>query len=73
MSEADAAQVVELQEWERNNRQRGPVKYDPSSVNYGPEDCDECGTEMHEIRRGYGFKTCVICAGAKEVKDSRYR
>lgn len=32
----------------------------------GPEECEECGELMPEVRRNYGFRICVHCAEAEE-------
>lgn len=28
---------------------------------YGPEECDQCGDEMPDVRRQHGFRLCVEC------------
>lgn len=61
MSIEDRAQDHELAEWERNNRAREVVVYKPGDPGYGPGECDECGDDMPDVRRGYGFRLCVPC------------
>lgn len=48
------------------NRPREPDVKKPGEPGYGPEDCDECGAEMHPVRRSYGFRLCTPCASARE-------
>jgi len=67
MSAEDRAQELEVKVWEQNNRPRTElVKFEPGQEGYGPEECDECGADMHPVRRGYGFKVCVSCQTALE-------
>lgn len=74
MSIEDIAQDVELQEWERRNTSRtGPRVFAPDHEKYGPEECDECGVEMHPVRRSYGYRICIGCAEAAELRKKRYR
>jgi len=39
---------------------------------YGPEECDQCGDEMPDIRRQRGFRLCVECATLPE-RQSKLR
>lgn len=39
---------------------------------YGPEECDQCGDEMPDIRRQHGFRLCVECATLRE-RQSKFR
>lgn len=67
MSAEDIAQEVELRDWERNNTKRhAPVVYQPEDAGYGAAECKECGEEVHPVRRGYGFNTCIECATLAE-------
>ncbi len=70
MSSEDIAQRIELCQWEFNNRSRGQVKYLPTEAGYGPEECDDCGTEMTLIRREYGFWRCVSCQSEMEQRKA---
>lgn len=63
MSEADAAQEVELREWERIN---AAVANKPEPA-YGPANCVECDNDMHPVRRQHGFKLCVECQTLREA------
>lgn len=51
-----------------NDRPYSKHKYSPGEKGYGPEECEECGIEMPEARREYGFRTCVPC---KELSEKR--
>ena len=54
MSAEDRAQELEIKVWEaHNSRGSSPVRFEPHHEGYGPEECDECGAEMHPVRRGY--------------------
>jgi RNA polymerase-binding transcription factor DksA len=66
---ADAyLEVLQEQEYLiANDRKYGQHKYAPEDEGYGPEEC-ECGAEMPEPRRAYGFKLCVPC---KELTERR--
>ena len=66
MSIEDNAQAHEAQEWEIRNRAREVVSYAPGEKGYGPEECEQCGADMHPVRRSYGFKVCTPCASATE-------
>lgn len=70
MGNEDAAQRIELMEWEANNRTRKAekFKFSPEEAGYGPEFCEACDEDMHEVRRAYGFKICVPC---KELREAR--
>lgn len=62
MSFEDLAQVVEAQEWARNNRVRPPAPmYTPRDAKYGPELCESCEIELPELRRAMGRCLCVDC------------
>lgn len=62
MSVEDLAQVVEAQEWARNNRVRPPAPvYAPGDAQYGPAECAECEIDMPELRRAMGRCMCVDC------------
>lgn len=41
----------------------------PGEPGYGPEECEECGAEMHQVRRGHGFKLCTPCQAASEARS----
>ncbi len=74
MSDEDKAIDKEMLLWEIANKPRQtPQKYDPSHPAYGPAECDECGGEMPEVRRAYGYTECVHCASARERRDAGYR
>lgn len=66
MSIEDNAQAHEAQEWEIRNRAREVVSYKPGEKGYGPEECEQCGADMHPVRRAHGFKLCTPCASANE-------
>jgi len=66
MSLEDNAQEHEAKIWAINNRPREVVSYKPGDAGYGPEECVECGAEMHPVRRAHGFKLCTPCASATE-------
>ena len=70
MSLEDKAQEHEAQIWAINNRPREVASYQPGEKGYGPEDCEECGADMHPVRRAHGFKVCTPCASALESKTS---
>ena len=69
MSVEDHAQIVEAQEWERNNRVRtaAPV-YAPGDEKYGPEFCDECEIDMPALRRAMGRCLCVPCTDREALR-----
>lgn len=71
MSNEDAAQALELKQWEFNNASRpvGPITYEPDAPGYGPAECIECGDDMPEVRRRYGFKMCVHCKSRQEANS----
>jgi len=56
--------------WEINNMHRKPLPplAKPGDARYGPEECDECGAEMHQVRRSYGFRLCTACQSEREQK-----
>lgn len=73
MSEEELAQVIELREWEHNNRSRGaPVRYAPDDPGYGPEECVRCDEDMPMARRAHGFQICVSCKSHDEANE-RYQ
>lgn len=39
---------------------------------YGPEECDQCGEEMPDVRRQHGFRLCIECATLRE-RQSKFR
>lgn len=51
-----------------NERPHTQHKFTKDEAGYGPEDCDECGAEMPEARREYGFILCVPCKEFTERK-----
>lgn len=68
MNDNEFLEKVQEQEYLKvNTRVYGQHKYDPKDEGYGPEEC-ECGAEMPEARRAYGFKLCVPC---KEFTERR--
>lgn len=71
MSLDDDAQAHEAQIWAINNRAREVVRYQPGEPNYGPEECNECGDEMHPVRRSHGFTLCIHCATLQENRLAR--
>ena len=74
MSDEDKAIERELMHWELTNKPKhNKVKFEPEHPEYGPEECDECGNEMPEPRRAWGFRECVECATAREIKEGQYR
>ena len=74
MSLEDKAQEHEAQEWAsiNMNRPRLPDVKKPGDPGYGPAECDECGADMHPIRRGYGFKLCTACQSELEAPSSYF-
>lgn len=68
MSVEDFAQIVELQEWERNNLKphAAQTRFEPGEFDYGPEECVECGEKMPDERRAWGFTLCVTCKAETE-------
>ena len=74
MSDEDKAIDKEMLLWEIANKpKQAQVKFEPLHPQYGPEECDECGGEMPEPRRAYGFTECVHCAGARERREAGFR
>lgn len=70
MSNEDIAQVIELEEWKRNNRSRPPAPtYKPDEKGYGPEICavEECDNPLPDKRREYGFSICTECKSGLEA------
>lgn len=69
MSFEDLAQVVEAQEWERNNQPCAPrALFEPDDDGYGPEFCavEECSEQMPALRRAMGKHLCTECAALAE-------
>lgn len=75
MSAEDKAQELEAKYWEINNMNRNhlPKAAQPGDPNYGPEECNECGEEMHPVRRSHGFTLCFNCATEEESRLTRKR
>ena len=73
MSMEDRAQEHEAHVWELNNvhRKQMPPVAQPGDPRYGPEECEECGDDMPEVRRSYGFKLCTQCQSAIEALRRR--
>lgn len=71
MSIEDKAQEHEAQEWAINNRPREFVRFQPGDAGYGPEECEDCGAEMHPVRRMHGFVLCTSCQSAVERRSRR--
>ena len=71
MNLEDRAQDHEAQEWAIRNRPRDVITHQPGDLGYGPSECQECGADMHPVRRGYGFKTCTPCQSAMEQLTRR--
>jgi len=71
MSLEDNAQAHEAMLWEIANRPRDVKSYAPGEKGYGPEECDECGAEMHPVRRGHGFRLCTPCQTSREIVSGR--
>lgn len=46
---------------------------DKPEPKYGPSHCEECGVEMPELRRQYGFKLCVSCQTEAERQDKLFK
>lgn len=66
MSFEDLAQQHEAMELAQINAPRSPQPtYKPSEPGYGPEECEDCGAEMHPVRRAYGFTLCTACKSAR--------
>lgn len=70
MSIEDKAQEYEAKVWEFNNRPREARTFHAGDPGYGPAECDECGADMHPVRRAHGFKVCTPCASALESKTA---
>lgn len=74
MSMCDAAQDIELKQWELNNASRpAPVKYAPGDEGYGPSTCVRCDEDMPAARRAHGFTICVSCKEIEESMEGRRR
>lgn len=71
MSIEDKAQEHEAAIWELNNRAREVKTYKPGEPGYGPEECSECGAEMHPVRRADGRTRCTPCQAATEPTARR--
>lgn len=67
MSLEDQAQQHEASEWARRNAPR-PEKptFKPGEAGYGPKYCEECGSNMPELRRANGWVLCTSCQTAVE-------
>lgn len=72
MNLEDMAQQHEAQLWEERNSHwdRQPAVKNPGDPGYGPAECDDCGEDMHPVRRRYGFKACTKCQSEVEAKTS---
>lgn len=68
MSIEDKAQQHEVLIWEQNNRAREVTRFQPGEKGYGPAECEDCGADMHPVRRSYGFIRCTRCASALEPR-----
>ncbi len=69
MSVEDHAQIIEAQEWARNNRVRTPAPmFTPEDEQYGPAECDGCGIDMPELRRQMGRHLCVDCTDREALR-----
>lgn len=73
MNIADNAQDVEVRAWEARNQPREVKSYSPTDSGYGPAQCEDCGAEMHPVRRSYGYTLCIHCATAAEKLTARRR
>lgn len=76
MSNEDIAQVIELEEWKRNNRPRTPAPtFKPDEKGYGPAICstEECDNTLQDKRREYGFTNCVECQSSIEASGKHLR
>lgn len=71
MSIEDQAQEHEAHIWAINNRPRQVERFQPGDSGYGPEECDDCGAEMHPVRRSHGFNRCTACQSAIERRLGR--
>ena len=73
MALEDLAQDIELRQWELNNLNRQPLPhYEPGDPGYGPEECEECGAEMHPVRRAMGAVLCVDCKTRHDRRGRGY-
>lgn len=72
MSIEDRAQEHEAQMWEKINqpRQQQPT-FSPGEAGYGPAECNECGDDMPDVRRGYGYSICTACQSTHEERARR--
>lgn len=69
MNDSDYLEKIQEEEFRRiNDRPHSQHKFAADEPGYGPEDCTECGAEMPDARREYGFKLCVPC---KEFTERR--
>lgn len=73
MSIEDKAQEHEAAEWERINvsRPRLPPMKKPGEPGYGPEECDDCGGPMPDLRRANGWRLCTACQSVVERRVFR--
>lgn len=71
MSIEDKAQEHEAMIWEMNNRARNVARFKPGEPGYGPAECEDCGDDMHQVRRSYGFTRCTACQSRLEHPSRR--
>ena len=71
MNLEDRAQEHEAMMWEQVNRPREVKTYAPGDAGYGPEECDNCGADMHQVRRANGWRLCTPCQSAREIVTAR--
>lgn len=55
---------------EREQMLRDRIEQQPPA--YGPEECDQCGDEMPDVRWQHGFRLCIECATLCE-RQSKFR
>jgi len=65
----DDAQAHELKEWENRNKPRLSSGFKPGEPGYGPPECMQCGGDMPDIRRGYGYRVCTSCQERLELRS----
>ena len=67
MSMEDQAHEREVAEWAARNAPRTPrPTFEPGQKGYGPKYCEECESEMPELRRANGWRLCTGCQSAVE-------
>lgn len=71
MNLEDRAQEHEAMMWSQINAPREVRQFKPGEAGYGPEECDQCGDDMHPVRRGHGFRLCTSCQSAREIVTGR--